>query len=56
MQAGLADRKLRSRDVFTAVGNFFPSAALLMRVRCRPQAVIPLFGSGTVTVTEGSTT
>jgi len=33
MQAGLVDRKLTFRDVFTAVATFFSLLALLIRVR-----------------------
>jgi len=41
MQAGLADRKLTFRDVFTAVATFFSLLALLARVRCWRQALAP---------------
>jgi len=40
MQAGLVDKKLTFRDVFTAVASVFSFVALLIRLRCRRQALI----------------
>ena len=39
MQAGLVDRKLTFRDVFTAVATLFSFVALLIRVRWRRQGL-----------------
>ncbi len=41
MQAGLVARRLSFRDVFTAVAAFFSLLGLLIRARCRRQALIP---------------
>ena len=41
MQAGLVEWKRTLRDIFTSVGNFFLSAALLIRVKWRRHALIP---------------
>ena len=43
MQAGLVDRKLTFRDIFTAVATFFSLLALLIRVRWPRQELISRF-------------
>ena len=40
MQAGLVDRKLTFRDVFTAVATFLLLVVLAIRVRCRRRGLI----------------
>ena len=45
MQAGLVDRKLTFRDVFTAVAEFLLVVALVIRLRCRRQGLIPCSAS-----------
>ena len=41
MQAGLVDRQLTFRDVFTAVVAFLLVVALAIRVRCQRQGLVP---------------
>ena len=45
MQAGLVDRKLTFRDVFTTVATFFSLLALLIRARWPRQALAPRFAA-----------
>ena len=45
MQAGLVDRKLTFRDIFTAVMTFFSLLVLLMRVRWPRQELISRFAA-----------
>jgi len=46
MQAGLVDRHLTLRDVFTALAAFFSLLALLIRVRCRRQPLMLRLATG----------
>jgi len=46
MQAGLVDRHLTLRDVFTALAAFFSLLALLIRVRCRRQRLVLRLATG----------
>ena len=41
MQAGLVGKRLTFRDIFTAVARFLLLMALVIRVRCRCQGLIP---------------
>ena len=45
MQAGLVDRKLTFRDIFTAAATFFSFLALLIRVRWPRQELISRFAA-----------
>ena len=45
MQAGLADRKLTFRDIFTAVAVFFSFVVALFKVRCRRRGLVQGFAA-----------